>query len=99
MYYALCLSYHSITEAVLSASLLSGWTTTTGRLLGAWPQVGNSIKCLSYVHSDALPHRESTQSFTTFRLLAQRFTNWVTPSHSGQFAHGNQKAISIWLDS
>jgi len=39
--YALCLSYHSNTEAVLFACLSSGWTTTTGRLLGT--KVGNSI--------------------------------------------------------
>jgi len=41
MLYALCLSYHSNAEAVLFACLLSGWTTTTGRLLGL--KVGNSI--------------------------------------------------------
>jgi len=41
-----------------------------GRLLG--PKVGNSIKCLSQGHSDALPHRESSQGFATFRLLACR---------------------------
>jgi len=47
----------------------SDWATTTGRLLG--PEVGNSIKCLSQRHSDALPHRESTryQGYATFRLL------------------------------
>jgi len=41
-----------------------------GRLLG--PKVGNSIKCLSQGHSDALLHRESNQGFATFRLLARR---------------------------
>jgi len=40
--YALWLSYHSNTEAVLFACLSSGWATTTGRLLG--PKFGNSIK-------------------------------------------------------
>jgi len=60
LYYALCLSYYSNTEAVLFACLSSGWANTTGRLLG--PKVGNSIKCLSQGHSDALPHRESNQS-------------------------------------
>jgi len=60
LYYAL--SYHSNTEAALFVCLLSGWATTTGRLLG--PKVGNSIKCLS--------HRESNQDFATFRLLAWR---------------------------
>jgi len=54
MLYALCLSYHSNTEAVLFVCLSFGWTTTTGRLLG--PKVGNSIKCLSHGHSDELPH-------------------------------------------
>jgi len=38
------------------------WATTMGRLLGS--KVGNSIKCLSQGHSNAL------QSFATFRLLA-----------------------------
>jgi len=47
---------------------LSGWATTTGRMLG--PKVGNSIKCLSQGHSDALPHRESNQGFAIFWLLA-----------------------------
>jgi len=45
MYYVLCLSYHSNTEAVLFECLSSGWATTTSKLLG--PKVGNSIKCLS----------------------------------------------------
>jgi len=72
LYHALCLSvpyhiiplsvclsvpYHSNTEAALFACLLSGWATTTGRLLG--PEERNSIKCLSQGHSDALPHRKS----------------------------------------
>jgi len=30
--------------------------------------MGNSIKCLSQGHSDAIPHRESNQGFATFRL-------------------------------
>jgi len=50
--YALCLLYHSNTEAVLFAYLSSGWATTTGRLLGS--KMGNSIKCLSQGCSDAL---------------------------------------------
>jgi len=33
MLYALCLTYHSNTEAVLFACLSSGWATTTGKLL------------------------------------------------------------------
>jgi len=61
LYYALCLSYHSNTEAALFAYLSSGWATTADRLLG--PKVGNSIKCLSQGHRDALPHRESSQGF------------------------------------
>jgi len=61
LYNALCLLYHSITEAVLFACLSSGCATTTSRLLG--PKVGNSIKCLSQGHSDALPHRKSNQGF------------------------------------
>jgi len=73
LYYALCLSYHSITEAALFACLLSDWVTTMGRLLG--PKVGNSIKCLSQGHSNALSHRELNQSFTTFRLLAQQLNH------------------------
>jgi len=32
-HYALCLSFHSNTEAVLFARLSSGWAITTGRLL------------------------------------------------------------------
>jgi len=43
LYYALCLSYHSNTEAVLFACLSSGWAITTGTLLGL--KAGNSIKC------------------------------------------------------
>jgi len=34
LYYALCLSYHSNTKAVLFACLSSGRASTTGRLLG-----------------------------------------------------------------
>jgi len=34
--------------------------------------MGNSFKCLSQGHSDALPHRELNQGFATFRLLALR---------------------------
>jgi len=40
------------------------------RLLG--PEEGNSIKCLSQGHSDALPHRELKQGFAPFRLLTWR---------------------------
>jgi len=67
---ALCLSYHSNTEAVLFACLSSGWATTTGRLLGS--MVGNSIKYLSQGHSDAQLQRKLNQGFATFRLLARR---------------------------
>jgi len=63
MLYALGLSYHSNTEAVLFACLSSGWAITTGRLLGF--KMGNSIKYLSLGHSDALPHQESNQGFAT----------------------------------
>jgi len=70
LYYALCLSCNFKIEAALFACLSLGWATTTGRLLG--PKVGNSIKCLSQGHSDALQHRESNQGFATFRLLARR---------------------------
>jgi len=70
LHYTLCLSYHDKTEAVLFAYLSSGWATTSGRLLD--PKVENSIKCLSQGHSNALPHRELSQGFATFRLLAQR---------------------------
>jgi len=83
LYYALCLSYHSNTEAALFACLSWGWATTTGRLLD--PNVGNSIKCLTHRHSDALPHRELNQEFATFRLLAWRFTNWVLWFHKTNF--------------
>jgi len=41
LYYALCLSYHSNTEAAVFACLSSGWDTTTGRLLG--PKVGTAL--------------------------------------------------------
>jgi len=68
MLYALCLSYHYNTEAALFACPSSGWTTTTGRLLG--PKMRNSIKCHSQAHSDAL-------LLAIFRLLAQRSTNWA----------------------
>jgi len=54
LFYAVCLSYHSNTEAVLFACLSSGWTTITGRLLGL--KAKNNIKCLFQGHSDALPH-------------------------------------------
>jgi len=71
LHHALCLSYHSNTEAVLFACPSSGWATTTGRLLGS--KVRKSIKCfLSQGHSDALPHRESNQVFANFWLLARR---------------------------
>jgi len=70
LYYALCLSYRSNTEAALFACLSFGWATTTGRLLGS--KAGNSISCLSQGHSDVLPHRELNQGFATFRLLARR---------------------------
>jgi len=65
-YYALYLSYHSNREAVLFVCLSSGWATTTGRLLG--PKVGNSTKCHSQGHIDALTHWESNQSFATFKF-------------------------------
>jgi len=39
LYYALCLSYYSNTEAVLFAKLSSGWATTTGSSV-AGGQVG-----------------------------------------------------------
>jgi len=68
MLYALFLSYHSITEAVLFARPSSYWVTTTGRLLGS--KMGNSIKCLSQGHRDA--HRESNQGFATSRLQTRR---------------------------
>jgi len=68
--YAMCLSYHSNTEAALFACLSSSWAITTGRLFG--PKVGNSIKCLSQGDSDALLHRESNLSFATFPLLVHR---------------------------
>jgi len=55
--YSQCLSYYSNTEAVQFASLLSSWTTTTGRLLGLKTKMRNTIKCLSQGHNDALPHR------------------------------------------
>jgi len=61
------------TEALCFACFSSGWATIAGRLPG--PQMGNSIKCLSQWHSDALPHRVSNQGFATFRLLARRSTN------------------------
>jgi len=72
MLYTLCLSYHSNTEAVLFACLLSGWATTTGRLLG--PKMENTIKCLSQGHSDVLPHL-TNRGFASFQLLARRSTN------------------------
>jgi len=74
--YALCLSFHSNTEAALFACHSSGRVTTTGRLLGS--KVGNSIKCLSQEHCDAQPHRESNQGFAAFWLLAWGL-NWATP--------------------
>jgi len=44
--------------------------TTKGRLHG--PKMGNSTKCLSQGHSDALLHQKSNQGFVTFRLLSRR---------------------------
>jgi len=50
------------TKTILFAACLSPcWATTMGRLLG--PKMQNSKKCLSQGHSDALPHRESEQTF------------------------------------
>jgi len=37
------------------------------------------MKSFSQGHSDALLHRESNQGFATYRLLARRSTNQVTP--------------------
>jgi len=68
---------HTTPTQMLFACLSSGWATSTGRLLG--PKVGNSIKCLSQGHSDALPHRELNQGFATFRLLARCSTIRATP--------------------
>jgi len=90
--YALFLSYHSNADAVLFACLLSSWATTTGRLLG--PKIRNSIKCLSQVHSNALPHRVSNQSFTTFRLLARRPLP-TTPSPQKHRTSSPQKLQSL----
>jgi len=71
---------------------LSGWASTTGRLLG--PKMRNNIKCkeifslktftknikyLSQGYHNALPHRESKQDFTTFWLLFRCCTNWAMP--------------------
>jgi len=39
LYSALCLSYHSNTEAVLFTCLSSGWATTTSRL-STWHHSG-----------------------------------------------------------
>jgi len=51
LYFALCLSYHSNTEAVLFACFSLGWTTTTGRLLG--PKMGT---VLSVFPKDTVTH-------------------------------------------
>jgi len=51
---------------------LSGWATTTGRLL-------SDIKSLSQGHTGALPIKSRTHDFVAFRLPAQRSTYLVTP--------------------
>jgi len=43
LYYALCLSYHSNTEAILFACLSSSWATTTGRLLDTKVEIALSV--------------------------------------------------------
>jgi len=71
MLYALFLSYHSNTEAVLFTCILSGWATTMGRLFGS--KVGNSNKCLSFPRTQrrATTSGISNQGFAMFRLLAR----------------------------
>jgi len=61
---ALCLSYHPNTKAVLFASLLSDWATTTGKLLVL--KMENSIKNLSQEHRDVLPNGDSNKVLQPF---------------------------------
>jgi len=61
--------YHSKTKAFLFACFSSGWATITDRLIV--PKVGNSIKCLSQGHSDALPQRKSNQGLITSTALCK----------------------------
>jgi len=68
----LCVCHTTPTEAVLFAFFRQ---VGPPQQVDAWPQVGNSIKCLSQGHSDALPHRQSNQDFATFRLLARFSSN------------------------
>jgi len=51
-------------KTVMFACFLSGWATTTGRLLG--PKVKNSIKCLSQGHAT----RYRIGSRTKFRNIS-----------------------------
>jgi len=51
--YSVCMSFVS-------------WTNAADRLLGL--KMGNSIKCLSQRHSDALPHWESNQDFANLSI-------------------------------
>jgi len=77
------------TEVVLFACLSSGWATTTGRLLG--PKMGNSIKCLSQGHSDALLHRESEPRFCNLSITSQALN---------QLSHAAAKVylLSYWIN-
>jgi len=75
-YYALCLSCHSKTEAVLFACLSSGWATTTGRLLVLLWEIA-----LSFSQGQATRYRIGNHlGFVTFRLLACCSTKWATRS-------------------
>jgi len=64
LYYSLCLSYHSYTEAVLFACFSSSWATTTGRLLG--PKVETSLSV--FPKDTATRYRNGNQ--TRFRNLS-----------------------------
>jgi len=100
LYFALCPSYHSNTEAVLFACLSLGWQPQRVDCLDTHPKVGNSIKCLSHKHNKGLPHRESNQGYATFRLLVRRSTNWATPPPDQHYWLISFSAIALlWLNN
>jgi len=79
LYYTLCLSYHSNTEAVLFACLSSGWTTTTyaaadlAQPLGAWPDCWVSVELL-YA---PIPWKVSDSTTTTYTSSVKMWSFWL----------------------
>jgi len=61
-------------------SLLSGWITKTGKLLG--PKMALGVFLKDTWCSTAPWHHQLNQGFATFWFLARCSTNWASPLHS-----------------